>query len=205
MGTLTSFDCRTECGRNSGLFCRGRDLSGAKRSVRTERERAAAEPGPALGRRSRPDFSLAKTETMSDSFGMDSRERAETIREGNRAFNEGDIRKARDLFIKADYKDGLIRLGDHFMYEKKMPLLAYGYYKKAGYQKRIDEIFQRMMWALSQWIGADKFKTEPSDPGVGENGGVPSTSGFPDASQFQIHPMLRQTALDILKKRGIQV
>ncbi|TGK44968.1 hypothetical protein EHQ07_10880, partial [Leptospira gomenensis] len=24
----------------------------------------------------------------------------------------------RDLFIKADYKDGLIRLGDYFMYEK---------------------------------------------------------------------------------------
>lgn len=135
---------------------------------------------------------------------MDSRERAETIREGNRAFNEGDIRKARDLFIKADYKDGLIRLGDHFMYEKKMPLLAYGYYKKAGYQKRIDEIFQRMMWALSQWIGADKFKATPEDPAV-SGAGVPSTSSFPDASEFQIHPLLRQTALDILKKKGIQV
>ncbi|TGM61864.1 hypothetical protein [Leptospira adleri] len=131
---------------------------------------------------------------------MDSRERAETIREGNRAFNDGDIRKARDLFIKADYKDGLIRLGDHFMYEKKMPLLAYGYYKKAGYQKRIDEIFQRMMWALSQWIGADKFKAAPSDPTQSEN-----SPSFPDASEFQIHPILRQTALDILKKKGISV
>ncbi|MBM9576422.1 hypothetical protein JWG45_04560 [Leptospira sp. 201903070] len=132
---------------------------------------------------------------------MDSRERAETIREGNRAFNEGDIRKARDLFIKAEYKDGLIRLGDHFMYEKKMPLLAYGYYKKAGYQKRIDEIFQRMMWALSQWIGADKFKTTPVDPLQAED----SSSSFPDPSEFQIHPILRQTALDILKKKGISV
>lgn len=56
---------------------------------------------------------------MSDCLSMDSKERAETIREGNRAFNEGNIRKARDLFIKAEYKDGLIRLGDHFMYEKK--------------------------------------------------------------------------------------
>lgn len=55
---------------------------------------------------------------MSDGLNMDSRERAETIRQGNRAFNEGDIRKARDLFIKAEYKDGLVRLGDHFMYEK---------------------------------------------------------------------------------------
>ncbi|XDD51310.1 hypothetical protein AB3N59_05980 [Leptospira sp. WS92.C1] len=138
---------------------------------------------------------------MPDGLGMDSRERAEIIREGNRAFNEGDIGKARNLFVKAEYKDGLIRLGDHFMYEKKMPLLAYGYYKKAGYQKRIDEIFQRMMWALSQWIGADKFKAEPTDP---ISSGAP-TSSFPDASKFQIHPLLRQTALDILKKKGIQV
>ncbi|WP_078129676.1 hypothetical protein [Leptospira alexanderi] len=135
-------------------------------------------------------------------LNMDSRERAEMIREGNRAFNEGDIRKARDLFIKAEYKDGLVRLGDHFMYEKKMPLLAYGYYKKAGYQKRIDEIFQRMIWAFSQWVGADKFKSEPTDPTAS---GVPTSSNFLEASEFQIHPMLRQTALDILKKRGIQV
>ncbi|TGK29084.1 hypothetical protein EHQ12_04960 [Leptospira gomenensis] len=146
---------------------------------------------------------------MADGLGMDSRERAETIREGNRAMNEGDIRKARDLFIKADYKDGLIRLGDYFMYEKKMPLLAYGYYKKAGYQRRIDEIFQRMIWALSQWIGADKFKAKPADPGVreGEDAGtgVPTSSSFPDPSEFRIHPLLRQTALEILKKKGIQV
>ncbi|AXX17188.1 MULTISPECIES: hypothetical protein [Leptospira] len=135
-------------------------------------------------------------------LNMGSRERAEMIREGNRAFNEGDIRKARDLFIKAEYKDGLVRLGDHFMYEKKMPLLAYGYYKKAGYQKRIDEIFQRMIWAFSQWVGADKFKSEPTDPTVS---GVATGSGFPEASEFQIHPLLRQTALDILKKRGIQI
>lgn len=138
---------------------------------------------------------------MSESLSMDSKEKAETIREGNRAFNEGDIRKARDLFIKAEYKDGLIRLGDHFMYEKKMPLLAYGYYKKAGYQKRIDEIFQRMIWAFSQWIGADKFKAQPADP----TAEVPSTPSFPDVSEFKIHPLLRQTALDILKKRGIQI
>lgn len=78
-----------------------------------------------------------------------------------------------------------------------MPLLAYGYYKKAGYQKRIDEIFQRMIWAFSQWIGADKFKTQPTDP-IAE---VSSTPSFPDASEFQIHPLLRQTALDILKKK----
>lgn len=61
---------------------------------------------------------------------MDSKERAQLIREANTAFNAGDIRKARELFLKTDYKDGLIRLGDHFMYDRKLPMLAFGYYKK---------------------------------------------------------------------------
>ncbi|TGK15117.1 hypothetical protein EHO61_15585 [Leptospira fluminis] len=122
---------------------------------------------------------------------MDPKERMELIREGNQAFNEGDIRKARECFLKTEYKDGLIRLGDYFMFEKKLPILAYGYYKKAGYQKRIDEIFQRMLWALSEWIGQDKFK-------------LPQTQTKAlDPEDFTVHPLLKQTALDILKKQGI--
>lgn len=117
----------------------------------------------------------------------------ELIRVGNQAFNEGDIRKARECFLKTEYKDGLIRLGDYFMFERKLPILAYGYYKKAGYQKRIDEIFQRMLWALSEWIGPDKFKAPQS------------TSKSPDPEDFTVHPILRQTALDILKKQGISL
>ncbi len=53
-----------------------------------------------------------------------------------------------------------------------------------------------MIWPFSQRIGADKFKTQPTDPMAD----VSSTPSFPDASEFQIHPLLRQTALDILKK-----
>ncbi|PJZ68656.1 hypothetical protein CH373_16600 [Leptospira perolatii] len=124
---------------------------------------------------------------------MNPKERMELIREGNLAFNEGDIRKARECFLKAEYKDGLIRLGDYFMFDKKLPILAYGYYKKAGYQKRIDEIFQRMLWALSQWIGPDKFKLAESQ------------SKAPDPNDFTVHPILRKTALDILAKNNIQL
>jgi hypothetical protein len=52
---------------------------------------------------------------------MDSKERAALIREGNAAFNDADYPKARELYLKCDYKDGLIRLGDYYMYEKKAP------------------------------------------------------------------------------------
>jgi hypothetical protein len=127
---------------------------------------------------------------MSDKLNMDSKERASIIREGNVAFNEKDYVKAKELYLKADYKDGLIRLGDFYMYEKKMPMLAYGYYKKAGYAKKIDEIFQRMIYALSVWIGKDKFKT----PEVEKK--------ELDPNDFLVHPILKQKALEILNKKN---
>ncbi|EPG74301.1 hypothetical protein LEP1GSC058_2350 [Leptospira fainei serovar Hurstbridge str. BUT 6] len=50
-----------------------------------------------------------------------------------------------------------------------------------------------MLWALSEWIGPDKFKAPQS------------TSKSPDPEDFTVHPILRQTALDILKKQGISL
>lgn len=125
---------------------------------------------------------------------MDSKERARLIREGNAAFNEGDIRKAREIFIKTGYKDGLIRMGDYFMYEKKLPLLAYGYYRKAGYAPKTNEIFQRMLYALSIWIGADKFKIQNQKPQPNK----PELN--PD--DFIVHPILKAKALEILEKNS---
>lgn len=87
-------------------------------------------------------------------------ERIELIRKGNEAFNKGDYSLARDCFLKAGYGDGLIRLGDYYMYEKRLPLLAYGYYKKAGARDRIEDLHRRMVAALGAWIGQDKLKPE---------------------------------------------
>lgn len=87
-------------------------------------------------------------------------ERIELIRKGNEAFNQGDYALARDCFLKAGYGDGLIRLGDYYMYEKRLPLLAYGYYKKAGARDRIEDLHRRMVAALGAWIGQDKLKPE---------------------------------------------
>ena len=128
---------------------------------------------------------------------MDSKEKARLIREGNAAFNDGDIRKARELFLKTGYHDGLVRLGDYFMFERKLPMLAYGYYKKAGHQQKIDEIFQRMLFALSKWIGPDKFRIQKQETAKPE---ADSTELNPD--DFQVHPVLRQKALEILAKNN---
>jgi hypothetical protein len=87
-------------------------------------------------------------------------DRIELIRKGNEAFNKGDYSTARDCFIKAGYGDGLIRLGDYYMYERRLPLLAYGYYKKAGAKEKIEDLHRRMVLALGEWIGRDKLKPE---------------------------------------------
>ena len=91
---------------------------------------------------------------------MDSSYRAELIRKGNEAFNAKDFREARELFIKANYKGGLIRMGDYYMYEKHMPLLAYGYYKRANAKLKIEDLHHRMIAAFVQWIGYDKLRPE---------------------------------------------
>ncbi len=93
---------------------------------------------------------------------IDSRERAALIRKGNELFNGGEIDKAIKIFIQTDYKDGLARTGDYFFYEKKSPLMAFKFYKMANMHDKVNEIFERMIFALSRWIGEDKVKDMPA-------------------------------------------
>jgi len=130
---------------------------------------------------------------------MEAKERVQLIREGNQAFNAGDIRKAREIFLKTGYQDGLVRLGDYFMYDKRLPMLAFGYYKKAGRQDKVDEIFQRMIMALSEWLGKDKFKSSEPSPSQAANQEESVKELNPD--DFKVHPILKAKALEILNGR----
>lgn len=131
---------------------------------------------------------------------IDSKTRAELVRKGNQAFNEGEYAKARDLFTKADYKDGLIRIGDHYMYDRRLPLLAYGYYRRAGAANKIEDIQRRMVLALGEWLGRDKIRPESlrrlesgfaPDMTVDREGLVP----------VAVSPFLKDAALKILTKK----
>lgn len=125
---------------------------------------------------------------------MDSKTRIELIRQGNEAFNAGDYPRARDLFTRASYSDGLIRLGDHYMYERRLPLLAYGYYRRAGATDKINDLHRRMVGAISAWIGSDKLKPEfqaelagmasagAGNPAHQRNPGSPGNPGAPAGS-----------------------
>ncbi|MFH0975131.1 MAG: hypothetical protein V1874_05030 [Spirochaetota bacterium] len=115
---------------------------------------------------------------------MDKKERIALIRKGNELFNKGEIDNALKIFVKTDYKDGIARIGDFYYYEKKQPLMAFKFYKKANMHNKVNEIFERMISALGQWIYEDKSNAQ-------------------SAAEKNIHvnvdPQLKKAAEEILK------
>ncbi|MBI3395952.1 MAG: hypothetical protein HY042_08965 [Spirochaetia bacterium] len=124
---------------------------------------------------------------------MDSKERAELVRQGNAAFNAKDYPKAKECFTKANYGDGLVRLGDYYMFERRLPLLAYGYYKKAGAQTKIDDIKRRMIGAIGVWLGQDKIKPDSLAMAAPSAAAKPTTAA-PGMVDVPVSPELRDLA-----------
>jgi len=84
------------------------------------------------------------------------KERLILIRKGNELFNGGEIEKAARIFAATAYKDGLIRVGDYFYFDKKNPLKALEYYREAKFEKRIKELSERIVMVLKKWLSEDK-------------------------------------------------
>jgi len=86
---------------------------------------------------------------------MDSKERVELIRRGNELFNSGDMARAAALFVKTGYRDGLTRIADHLFYDKRQPLVALKYYRMVNRQDKVNEIFERMIFAFGRLMGKE--------------------------------------------------
>ncbi len=84
------------------------------------------------------------------------KERLILIRKGNELFNKGDIEKAAKIFVTTAYKDGLIRVGDFYYFQKKDPIKALHFYVEADYKKRINEVTERMAAIIKKWLKEDK-------------------------------------------------
>jgi hypothetical protein len=82
------------------------------------------------------------------------------IRKGNELFNNGEVEVAKKYFMKANYHDGMLRVADHYFYKKRLPLNALPLYMKCGAKTKVDEIFERMAFALGRMIGDDKKSKE---------------------------------------------
>ena len=92
------------------------------------------------------------------------KERFRLIRKGNEIFNNGDIDKAAKIYTTTGYKDGLIRVGDYYYFDKKDIFKALHYYFEAKYEKRINEISERIALVIKKWL-SDKPQTHSPEQG----------------------------------------
>lgn len=104
---------------------------------------------------------------------LSDKDRTALIRKGNEAFNDGDIDRAARIFKSTEYKDGLIRVGDYYYFDKRQPLLAYGYYRRANHQIMIEKISDGFIFALKYWLNDGKAEKQ-EDPGEGSAQAGPS-------------------------------
>lgn len=86
-------------------------------------------------------------------------QRAELIRRGNQLFNEGKYFDAGRVYSTVGYKAGLIRLGDLFYFDKQMPLVAYGFYRKAAHKPMLEKIGDSFVFALKCLLADDRSNT----------------------------------------------
>ena len=87
---------------------------------------------------------------------LDPKERLLLIRKGNEIFNKGEIEKAARIFMTTRYRDGLIRVGDCYYFDKRDILRALHYYIEAKHEKMIREITERMATVLKKWLGESR-------------------------------------------------
>jgi hypothetical protein len=92
---------------------------------------------------------------------MDEKQRIEMIRKGNELFNKGEIATASKILVKTGYRDGITRVADHYFYDRRQPLTALPYYKMANRVDKVNEIYERMMFALGKLISKDKSGSQP--------------------------------------------
>lgn len=81
-----------------------------------------------------PENGLIKSADL-PTLGVDPDRKVKLNRKGNELFNAGDFEAARRIFQTTGYSDGLIRLGDRYMGERK-PLEALKMYRLARDEKR---------------------------------------------------------------------
>jgi hypothetical protein len=78
-------------------------------------------------------------------------QRVALIRKGNALFNAKKFDLAKKVFLTTGYADGLIRLGDVYMKEKK-PLEALQMYWLAPETKKVGALVERASEVLREWL-----------------------------------------------------
>lgn len=121
-------------------------------------------------------------------------EKVALARKGNEYFNEGNITEAIKYFVKAGYRDGIMRVADYYYFDMKQPLVAFKFYKMINRKDRIDEIFARMMFALNKLLRPASGENSESV----EKGDVQGNSSNNEI-EVKIHPRLKILAEEIIR------
>jgi hypothetical protein len=79
--------------------------------------------------------------------GVDSDRRVKLNRKGNELFNAGEIESARRIFQTTGYSDGLIRVGDSYLAERR-PIDALKMYRLAKDESRIRGLIEDAAMAV---------------------------------------------------------
>ncbi|MCL2154488.1 MAG: hypothetical protein FWH53_02365 [Leptospirales bacterium] len=122
---------------------------------------------------------------------MDHEEKVMLARKGNEAFNNGKINEAIKYFVKAGYRDGIMRVADYYYYDNRQPLVALKFYKMINRKDRIDEIFARMMFALGKLLRPSTEKDSDYER---------DKNSSDDEVEVKIHPKLKILAEEIIRK-----
>jgi hypothetical protein len=85
-----------------------------------------------------PEDGLIKTADL-PTPGVGSDKKAHLNRKGNELFNQGDVEAARRIFQTTGYSDGLIRVGDRYLADRK-PVDALKMYWLAKDEKRKESL-----------------------------------------------------------------
>lgn len=86
--------------------------------------------------------------TDSPASSLTSEQKATLNRKGNVLFNEGEIDKARRIFITTGYSDGLSRVADFFM-EQNKELEAFKLYWLAHNKRRYSLLIEKIAKTIS--------------------------------------------------------
>ncbi len=76
------------------------------------------------------------------------------IRKGNELFNNGQIEKAKRIFLTTSYTDGIIRLGDYY-YKRRDLYEAIRMYWLAPAPEKKEMIVAMMASTVHQWLEED--------------------------------------------------
>jgi hypothetical protein len=114
-------------------------------------------------------------------------ERTSLIRQANQLFNEGNFREAAKIYIQTKYKDGLIRMGDFYYFEKNDLVSALKFYNYANYKKAMHTIIEKIVPVIRQWLNQDGPETPKPIPNP-QTTKTQSRPKPPEANQQQAKP-----------------